>query len=81
MIKATRIPVNSSMLSAIAYDKKSETLFAEFVNTGKIYAYEKVEPEMFEELQEARSIGRYFRLNILRMYGDYKVKRNRDIKW
>jgi hypothetical protein len=81
MIKVKRIPVDSSMISAIAYDKKSQTLFAEFVNTGKMYAYEEVEPEIFEELKNTSSVGGYFRANILRMYSDWQVRRNRDIKW
>lgn len=81
MIKVTRVPVDSSMLSAIGYDAESQTLFAEFATTGKIYAYEEVEQEIFEELKEAQSVGGYFRANILRCYADWQVRRNRDLKW
>lgn len=81
MIKVERIPVDSSMISAVAYDAKSQTLFAEYVNTGKIYAYEEVEQEIFDELIAATSVGRYFRSNILGVYGDWQIRRNRDMKW
>jgi len=81
MIKVTRISVDSSMISAIGYDEESQTLFAEFVNTGKIYAYEEVEADIFEELQNANSVGGYFRANVLGCYGDWQVRRNRDLKW
>ncbi|WMX17567.1 KTSC domain-containing protein [Aureispira sp. CCB-E] len=81
MIEVTLIPVDSSMISAIGYDADSQTLFAEFATTDKIYAYEEVEQEIFEELQQANSVGGYFRANVLRCYGDWQVRRNRDLKW
>lgn len=81
MTTLARIPVNSSMLSAVAYDEKEQILYAEFANTGKVYAYEEVEKEVFEELLAAQSVGSYFRDNILDCYGDWQVKRGRDFKW
>jgi len=46
MSKIERVPVDSSMIYAVGYDAESQTLYAEF-NSGKIYAYEEVEPDVF----------------------------------
>jgi hypothetical protein len=40
MEKLKRIPVESSMISAVAYDEKGRTLFVEFADTGNIYAFD-----------------------------------------
>lgn len=80
-VKIKRIPIDSSMISAIGYDAKDKTLYAEFVNTGYIYAYSEVSQEEFEEIQQASSVGRYFRNNILDFYTGFRVRRGRDIKW
>lgn len=77
----TRIPIASSMLSAIAYGEPNQTLYAEFTNTDKVYAYAEVEKEVFERLLKAKSIGSYFRNNILDFYTGWQVKRGRDFKW
>ncbi|NJL61921.1 MAG: KTSC domain-containing protein [Methylacidiphilales bacterium] len=62
------LPVNSSMANAIGYeesDKRSlmpkayRTLQVEFRN-GATYQYAGVEPEIWQELHETSSIGRYF---------------------
>lgn len=80
-VKIKRIPVDSSMISAIGYDAEDKTLYAEFVNTGYIYAYHEVSQEEFEDIQQASSIGRYFRNNILDFYTGLRVRRGRDVKW
>lgn len=80
-MKITRIPVDSSMISAIGYDKKEKTLYAEFVNTGYIYAYYEVSEEEFEDIQKANSVGRYFRNNILDFYTGFRVRGGRNFKW
>lgn len=80
-VRIIRIPVDSSMLSAIGYDKKAKVLYAEFLNTGKIFAYEEVPEEVFEELKNADSVGRYMRANIIDIYPDYKVKRGSEFRW
>ncbi len=73
--KIIRIPVDSSMLTAIGYDPNQESLYVEFNNTGYIYEYHEVEPEVFEELKSASSIGSYMRNNILDCYGYSNHKR------
>jgi hypothetical protein len=78
--RITRIPVDSSMIAAVGYDAETKTLYAEY-NSGKIYAYEEVEAEIFEEVLEASSVGRYFRANIIGCYGDWLARRKLDIIW
>jgi hypothetical protein len=53
------LPVNSSMANAIGYDSSDRILQVEFRN-GATYKYAGVEPEIWEELHETSSIGRYF---------------------
>ena len=76
----TRIPVDSSMIAAVAYDAENQRLYAEF-NSGKIWAYEGVEPDVFERLLKANSIGRFMLDEIIDCYNDYPVRRGRDFKW
>ena len=78
--KIKRIPVDSSMLSAIGYDAKEKTLYAEFANTGNIYAYEGVTKKEFDNLKNASSVGGYMRGCIIGCYPDYQERR-RDFKW
>ncbi len=54
-----RKPVESSMLASVGYDPASRTLELEF-NSGRVYRYYDVEPEVYVELMEADSKGRYF---------------------
>lgn len=81
MKKINRIAVDSSMISAIGYDEEEKILYAEFVNTAKIYAYDGVTEEEFKDLKNASSVGRYMRDNILDFYTGYQVRRGRDLKW
>ncbi|QQS28007.1 MAG: KTSC domain-containing protein [Sphingobacteriales bacterium] len=81
MSKIERVPVDSSMIYAVGYDAESQTLYAEF-NSGKIYAYEEVEPDVFEELLESDSKGRFMRNCIIGCYPDYQVSRGKGgFKW
>lgn len=81
MIRLKRIPVDSSMLSAIAYDAKNETLYAEF-NNGSTYAYFEVSPDVFEEFLETieygYSVGSFMHANILGAYSEAKMRPGRD---
>jgi hypothetical protein len=53
------LPVNSSMANAIGYEESDRILQVEFCN-GTTYQYAGVEPEVWQELHETNSIGRYF---------------------
>ena len=80
MLQLTRIPVDSSMLFSVAYDKETSTLYAEF-NTGQVWGYANVSEEVFNGLLKASSVGSYMRYAVLGCYGDYQVRRGRDFKW
>lgn len=74
MGKLTR--VESSMIYAVGYDRKTRTLEVVF-NSGRVYAYEGVPPKVYKELMEAESKGRYMRAEIIDVYPDYPVSRRR----
>lgn len=76
-----RIPLDSSMIEAAAYDAESKILYLQFINTGKVYAYEGVPEATFQELLEANSVGRFVRAEILGCYPDYHVRSGRDFRW
>ena len=61
------IPVESSMINAVGYDRESRRLQVIF-NTGQVYCYEGVPPEVFEGLLAADSKGRYMRAHIIAVY-------------
>lgn len=60
-----RVYVDSSMLSWVAYDAEEEVLTVEFVNNGEIWAYYEIPQEIYDELLEAPSVGRFMRANVL----------------
>jgi len=51
--------VKSSNLAAVGYDLDSKTLKVKF-NSGDIYHYFEVPPEVHEQLLLSPSIGKYF---------------------
>jgi hypothetical protein len=55
--------VDSSMANALGYDEESRVLQIEFAS-GAIYQYSGVEPEIWEELHDTDSIGRYYNTEI-----------------
>jgi hypothetical protein len=55
--------VDSSMANALGYDEESRVLQIEFAS-GAIYQYSGVEPEIWEELHDTDSIGRYYNAEI-----------------
>lgn len=58
-----RIPVQSSNLVSVGYDRESNTLEIEFHN-GRIYQYYGVGYDVYESLMNAGSKGSYFNQNI-----------------
>ena len=52
------LPVKSTNVKAVGYDVETKTLQVEF-KSGGIYQYAGVQPEMYAELLEAESIGRF----------------------
>ena len=50
--------VKSSNVRAVGYDGETKTLQVEF-KSGGIYQYAGVQPEMYADLLEAESVGRF----------------------
>jgi hypothetical protein len=53
-----RQPVKSTNVEAVGYDLETKTLQVEF-KSGGIYRYAGVQPEMYADLMEAESVGRF----------------------
>ncbi len=71
------LPVNSSMANAIGYKESDRILQVEFHN-GAIYQYAGVEPEIWQELHETNSIGRYFNNQIRGNYDSNCIDEDDD---
>lgn len=56
------IPVVSSNLRAVGYDRATRTLVIEF--NGGTYQYSNVPPDIHDELMKAPSKGKFFYQNI-----------------
>ena len=61
-------PVESSQIARIRYTTRMEVEF----NNGSVYAYQGVPVELFMELLEAESVGRFFNQNIRSAHA-YKI--------
>jgi hypothetical protein len=61
------IPVESSMVDSVGYDEGRRLLQVMFTS-GQVYCYEGVPPEVFRDLLEAESKGRYMRAYIIDVY-------------
>ena len=62
-----RTPVTSTTLKSVGYDPQTQTLELEF-DSGSVYQYDNVPPEVYQGLLEADSLGRYFNENIDKSY-------------
>lgn len=60
-------PVESSMIHAVGYDPERRLLEVVF-NSGRVYCYEDVPPEVYEALMAAESKGRFMRAAIIDVY-------------
>lgn len=67
-----RVPLDSSALKAISYERGRKSLVVEFTNGG-IYEYGSVEPAQFKALLNADSAGRFFIKEIRNSYPYRKV--------
>jgi len=66
-------PVESSNLSAVGYDEKTQTMNVRF-NSGGLYAYYNEPEKTYRKLMDADSHGSYFNTFIKGMYGDTKIR-------
>lgn len=64
--------VSSSALSSVGYDEVSATLELEF-KSGSVYDYHGVPPDVFRELMDAESKGRFVTSNIKGRYPASRV--------
>ncbi|MGH9838749.1 MAG: KTSC domain-containing protein [Blastocatellia bacterium] len=68
--------VDSSMIHAVGYDRKTRTLEVVF-NSGRTYIYEDVPPKIHKELMEADSKGSYMRSEIIDCYPTHQISSRR----
>ena len=69
-----RIPVSSSNIVSIGYDKQSAILEVEF-SSGSVYQYFDVPEHLYNELMQASSLGGFLNDNIVKYHYRYiKIK-------
>ena len=62
-------PVDSSQIRSVGYDSETETMYVEFKN-GQVYRYLEVPQNVFNNLKNSSSPGRFF-LSSVKQYYDY----------
>ena len=67
-----RRAVSSSNLAAVGYEAMTQTLEVEF-HGGQVYQYYGVPKQMFDELMQAPSAGKFFNLYIREGYAYSRV--------
>lgn len=67
-----RLPVDSSAIASVGYDRETCVLEIEFVE-GDVYQYFAVPRRVHRELLGADSMGRYFQSQIRDRYGYQRV--------
>jgi KTSC domain len=67
-----RIAVESSNLVSVGYDETTKMLEIQF-HSGGIYEYDDVEKEIYDDLMNAESKGRYFMSMIRGAYSYNRV--------
>jgi hypothetical protein len=65
------IPVASSLIESIGYEGESRKLLIKFCS-GPTYSYEEVSREVYDELMNAGSVGRFFLKEIKGVYPSKK---------
>ena len=71
--KATKVLVESTVISAIVYDPKSQTLDVEFKSSGEIYRYFDVPDDEYQGLLTAASKVAYVNSKIKPKYRTRKI--------
>jgi hypothetical protein len=67
------LPACSSMAARVGYDEDREILQIEF-NSGAVYQYAHVEPELWEDLQSTDSIGSFYNHEIKGYYRSERIE-------
>jgi hypothetical protein len=68
--------VESSMIHAVGYDRKTKELEVVF-NSGAVWIYEDVPRGVYKELMEAESKGRFMRSEIIGCYPERPLSKRR----
>ncbi len=58
-------PVVSSNVASVGYDPATKELAVEF-RSGKVYTYEDIDSATYQALQNAPSVGKFIRENIIK---------------
>jgi hypothetical protein len=66
------VAVESSLLMEVAYERGDRVLWLRLYN-GRIYRYSDVPAEVYTDLLEAESKGRFFNLEIKDIYACVRV--------
>ncbi|WP_373543601.1 KTSC domain-containing protein [Chamaesiphon sp.] len=66
------LPACSTMAAQVGYDRDREILQIEF-NSGAVYQYSAVEPEIWEDLQATDSIGSFYNQEIKGYYPSTRI--------
>ena len=66
-----RYPVNSSNVLSVGYDTTTSTMEVEFKN-GDIYQYYEVPARIYQNLINAKSVGKYLDQNVKKRGYRYK---------
>jgi KTSC domain len=67
------LPACSTMAAQVGYDYDREILQIEF-NSGSVYQYSQVEPELWEDLQSTDSIGSFYNQEIKGYYPSVRIE-------
>jgi KTSC domain len=67
------LPACSSMAAQVGYDEEREILQIEF-NSGAVYQYAHVEPELWEDLQSTDSVGSFYNHEIKGYYPSQRIE-------
>ncbi len=67
------LPACSTMAVQVGYDEEREILQIEF-NSGAVYQYSEVEPELWEDLQATDSIGSFYNHEIKGYYPSQRIE-------
>ena len=72
MPEVTMVPVESTNLAAAGYDEETNELYILF-RTGQKYKYTVVKRQVYLDLLDAPSVGKYFMANIRPVYAYQRV--------
>ena len=67
-----RESVQSSMIASLGYDANSSTLEVEF-NSGAVWQYYEVPENVYYDMMNSGSLGKFFHSNIKEQYREAQV--------